>query len=153
MPPLVYLNKSNFWAFQTSASFLSSVSMVSSLIAALVISDISAVYWCSLIANMLPRVNVLDSMSNFWPALHKVFQQPKLHADISLQNTQATVCVSALHILYTSMCQHKHACPQHLLMTCWYSSETALSAFAHKVQVLESPLKNIITGSTVNIYL
>lgn len=31
--------------------------------------------------------------------------------------------------------------------------ETALPAFVNKVQVLESPLKNIITGNTTNIYL
>jgi len=69
-PPLVYLNKSNCCSFQTSASFLSSVSMVSSLMAALVISEMSGPYWCSRMANMLPSVNVLGSMSNFWPAAH-----------------------------------------------------------------------------------
>ena len=100
-PPLVYLNKSNCCSFQTSASFLSSVSMVSSLMAALVISEISGPYWCSRIANMLPSVNVLGSMSNFWPAAHSHGQYtrglPHLAYVLKLDATSVTMLGYMVH--------------------------------------------------------
>ena len=66
-PTLKYLASSNFSSRHTSASFLSSLSMVSSLRAALVMRFTSSLYRCSCMLNMVPSVKVLGSMSNSRP--------------------------------------------------------------------------------------
>ena len=50
-PFFMYLARVNFWSFHTSPTFLSSLSIVSSLVAAFVISEMTSAKLCNSIEN------------------------------------------------------------------------------------------------------
>ena len=73
--PFLYLNRSKCCSAHTPAIFSISFSMVSSLMAAPVISPISAAIVCSCISNKLPSVNVLGSISKCLPVFSMSWSQ------------------------------------------------------------------------------